>query len=127
MPIPRFALLAALSLTLTAPLVPALAQAPSPPMHGGGMHGGRMRNMGDELGLTAAQKAQMQPILMSAGRQFRAIQANTALTPQARMVKMQALQHTISAQMMALLTPAQRTKLKAMRLAQHQGRPGGPM
>lgn len=132
----NFAVLAACSLALAAPLAPTFAQAPpmhgpmmGGPMHGpmGGMHGGgRMRMMGDELGLTDAQKAKMQPILMSARQQMMALRTNTTLTPAARMAKMESMRKTMMTQMTAILTPAQRTKLKAMQQqAQSQGRFGG--
>ncbi len=133
-----FAVLAACSLALAAPLVPAFAQAPPPPpmhgpMMGGPMHGpmggmrggGRMKMMADELGLTDAQKAKMQPILMSSRQQMMALRANTTLAPAARMAKMQTMRNTMNAQMMAILTPAQRVKLKAMRQQMRQGQPGG--
>ena len=131
----NFAILAACSLALTAPLAPAFAQAP--PIHGpmmggsmhgpmGGMHGGgRMRMMGDELGLTDAQKAKMQPILMSSRQQMMALRDNSTLTPAVRMAKMQNMRKTMMTKMMAILTPAQRTKLKSMQQAQSQGRFGG--
>ncbi len=130
---PKFALLAALSLALITPLVPAFAQAPGAPMHGpmggpahgpmGGMHsGGQRQSPAEALGLTDAQKSRMKPILMSAGRQAQAIQQDAKLTPAARMAKMRGLQQSVSAQMTALLTPAQRVKLKAMQ-AQRQAHP----
>lgn len=131
----NFAVLAACSLALAAPLAPTFAQAPpmhgpmmGGPMHGpmGGMHGGRMRMMGDELGLTDAQKAKMQPILMSSRQQMMALRTNTAMPPAARMAKMQSMRKNMMTKMMAILTPAQRTKLKAMQQqAQSQGRFGG--
>ncbi len=137
MKIPNFAVLAACSLALAAPLAPAFAQAPPPmhgPMMGGPMHGpmggmrggGRMKMMADQLGLTDAQKAKMQPIMMSQRQQMMALRANTTLTPAAQMAKMQSIRKASNMQMMAILTPAQRTKLKAMRQqAQSQGRFGG--
>ena len=128
----NFAALALCSLALAAPLAPAFAQAPPPmggPMHGpmGGMRGGgRMKMMADQLGLTDAQKAKMQPIMMSQRQQMMALRANTTLTPAAQMAKMQSIRKASTTQMMAILTPAQRTKLKAMRQqAQSQGRFGG--
>ena len=134
----NFAVFAACSLALAAPLAPTFAQAPPPPpmhgpmmggpMHGpmGGMHGGgRMRMMGDELGLTDAQKAKMQPILMGSRQQMMALRSNTTLTPAARMAKMQSMRKTMMTKVMAILTPAQRTKLKSMQQAQSQGRFGG--
>lgn len=132
--------LAALSLTLATPLVPAFAQAPSPPppmhgpmggpMHGpmgggyGGGGGGRMKRMGDTLGLTDAQKAKMMPIIMASRPQMEAIRNNPKLTPAARMAKMQAMRKSTDMQMMSILTPAQRVKMKAMMQAR-ASRPGG--
>lgn len=98
------------------------------PMHGpmGGMRGGgHMRTMADELGLSDAQKAKMQPITMSAQQQMMAIRANTTLSPTAQMAKMQSIRKASTAQMMAILTPAQRTKLKAMTEARRQARNSG--
>ena len=124
---PNFVRLAALSLALTLPALPAPAQVP-PPMHGpmGGMHGpmsgAPRQSPAEALGLTDAQKSRMKPILMSAGRQAQAIQQDAKLTPAARMAKMRGLQQSVSAQMTALLTPAQRVKLKAMQ-AQRQTHP----
>ncbi len=113
-------LFAALSLALAAPLAPAFAQAPPPMMHGS--HAGQMPN---PLGITDAQKARMRPIFMNAGRQYQALQANTALSPAARVAKMQALQKSSQMQMMAILTPTQRTKVKAMMQARAAGHSGG--
>lgn len=141
MKIPNFAILAACSLALTAPLASAFAQAPPPPMGspmGGPMHGrmggmrggGRMKMMADQLGLTDAQKAKMQPIMMGSRQQMMALRTNTTLTPAARMAKMQSIRKASTTQMMALLTPVQRTKYKAMQQEQHQawqmhrGQPG---
>ncbi len=128
----NFAVLAACSLALAAPLAPAFAQGPPPmggPMHGpmGGMRGGgggRMKMMADQLGLTDAQKAKMQPIMMSSRQQMMALRTNTTLAPAARMAKMQSLQKATNTQMMAILTPAQRTKLKSMRQEQRQAHAG---
>ena len=119
-----FLSLAGLALALAAPLAPAFAQAPPPMMHG--PHGGPMA---DPLALTDAQKARLRPVFMNAGRQMQALQANTSLTPAARMAKMQALQKSARTQMMAILTPAQRAKMQAMiqaRAASHPGGFGGP-
>ena len=74
--------------------------------------------MADALGLTDAQKAQMKPIRQSAMQQMRALQADTKLTPQAKMDKMKEIGKNTNKQMMAILTPAQREKVKAMRQQQ---------
>jgi Spy/CpxP family protein refolding chaperone len=135
--------LASLSLALAAPLVPAFAQAPPPPMHGpmggpmhgpmggpmhggyGGGGGGRMKKMAGELGLTDAQKSKMMAMMTASRQQAEAVRNNTKLTPAARMAKMQALQASNRSKMMAIMTPAQRTKMQAMMQARRGGRPGG--
>lgn len=121
---PRFALLAALSLALAAPLVPALTVrtlAQVPRMNGNP----QAQNMANALGLTPAQQKQVTAVGMKAGRQMQALQANPSLTPAARMAKMRGIQQSVRGQMMAILTPAQRTKLMTMVQARRQGQMGG--
>ncbi len=118
---PAILSLTALSFALAVPLTPAFAQAP-PPM----MHAPRAGQMPNPLGITDAQKARMQPIILNANQQARALQA---LPPAARMARMQALSKSVNMQMMAILTPAQRAKAHAMmqaRAASHPGSFGGP-
>ena len=116
--------LAALSLALAAPFAPAFAQAPSPMMHGPAST--QSRRMADPLGLTDAQKTRIRPIFMNAGRQMQALQINTTLSPAARMAKMQALQRSTQMQMMAVLTPDQRAKLKSIRQTKREAKEGAP-
>ena len=110
----------AVTLALAAPLVPTFAQAAAPmhgphPMYGSRAGGGRLKKMAAALGLTDAQKSQMKPILMSERRQIKALKANTALTPATRMAQMKAIHQSSNQQMMAILTPAQRAQVRAMR------------
>jgi len=127
---PTFIALAALSLSifslaLAAPLVPAFAQtAPPPPPAHGPRGGGRLKKLTDELGLTDSQKAQIKPILMGARQQARAIQADTTLTPDAKMAKMKALRKSTRQQTMAILTPDQRAKLKSINQARRAAKAG---
>ena len=110
--------LAAVTLGLAAAIVvPNTVQA-APGTNPAKAPSGRMQKMADALGLTDAQKAQMKPILMSAMQQRKALQADTKLTPQAKMDKMKEIGKTSNKQMMAILTPTQREKLKAMRQQQ---------
>jgi len=111
--------LAAVTLGLAAAsVVPAFAQAaPGAPGRAPGM---RMNKVADALGLSDAQKARMQQIAMGARKEAQAMQANTLLTPQAKQAKMMSLRTSATKQMMMVLTPAQRQKVKAM----HQQRPG---
>jgi len=97
----------------------AQTAAPAPPAQAAPAHphrgGGRLQKLAAELNLTDAQKAQMKPILMSSRQQAQAIKADTTLTPDARKAKMKDLHKSANVQMMAILTPAQRTQLKAIR------------
>ncbi len=99
---------------------PTFAQTPTPPGQGRRHGGGRLQKLAESLGLSDAQKAQLRPILQSARQQTKAIQADTTLTPGARQAKMKSLRHSTRRQMLAILTPAQRQKLKTMR----PGKPG---
>ncbi len=117
---PTFLVLAALSLALTAPVVPAFAQfAP-----GHGHHGGRLKKLATELNLTDAQKAQLQPILQSARQQAKAIKDNTTLSADARKSQLKELNKSTRTQMMAILTPAQRAQLKAIKKEKHEAKNG---
>ena len=112
--------LAAIALGLAAAsAAPSLAQA-APGMHGRAP-GMRANKMAATLGLSGAQTAQMQQVLLGARKQAMAMQANTSLTPQAKQAKMMGLRMSVNKQMMGILTPAQRQKMKAMR----QQHPGG--
>jgi len=109
--------LAAAAFGLAAVTTPSSAQfAPGAHLsraHGQG--GKKMQKLAASLGLTDAQKAQLKPILQSAAQQAKAIKTDTSLTPQARQAKMKDLRKSTNQQMMAVLTPDQRQKLKAMR------------
>ncbi len=128
MPIHKLAALAALSLTLTGSLIPAFAQTAPPPMHGphggGRMNGGRMNRMGEALGLTDAQKAQMLPILKNARQQGMAIRSDASLTPESRQAKMRALRASVRTQTMAILTPDQKARMGTMRKERREKRKG---
>ena len=123
---PTLLSLAALCLTLAALLTPSFAQTASPTPahgpHGGG--GGRLKKLASELNLTDAQKAQMKPILMNNRQQMRAIQADTMLTSDVKTAKIKALRRSTRQQTMAVLTPDQRAKLKAIRQANRAAKEG---
>ena len=116
--------LAAVTLGLAAALfVPYPAQA-APGAHPAKAPGARMQKLADALGLSDAQKARMKPIRQNAMQQMRALQVDTKLTPQAKMDKMKDIGKSANKQMMAILTPAQREKLKAMRQQQRAAKGG---
>ena len=116
--------LAALSLALTAPLLPAFAQSAPPPTTAPahGHRGGRLAKLADELALTDAQKTQLKPILQDARQQAKAIKDDTTLTPDARKAKMKDLQKSTRSQMLSILTPEQRAKLKSINQAKRQAK-----
>ena len=112
--------LAALALGLAVATAPVLVQA-APGAHRGqarGQGGKRLQKLAASLGLTDAQKAQLRPILKDAAQQTKAIKADTSLTPQAQQDKLKGLRKSTNQQMLAVLTPEQRQKLKAMRQQQ---------
>ena len=111
---PILAGLAALTLSLVV-ATPLVTQAA--PGQGGAHAGVKMKKIADALGLTDAQKAQIKPILQSARQQAEAIKADTSLAPAARQAKLKELARSTNQQVMAILTPDQQAKLKAMRLA----------
>jgi len=116
------AALAAVTLGLTAAVaVPTLAKPAPGAARMGGQHGQGMKKLADYLGLTDAQKAQLKPILQGARQQAKAIKENTSLTPTAKQAKMKDLRKSTNQQMMGVLTPAQREKLKDLRQMQHAG------
>jgi len=116
--------LAAVTLGLAASLVVPNPTQAAPGAHPAKAPGARMQKMADALGLSDAQKAQMKPIRQNAMQQMRALQVDTKLTPQAKMDKMKDIGKSVNKQMMAILTPAQREKLKAMRQQQRAAKGG---
>jgi len=116
--------LAAITLGLAASLVVPNPTQAAPGAHPAKAPGARMQKMADALGLSDAQKAQMKPIRQNAMQQMRALQVDTKLTPQAKMDKMKDIGKSVNKQMMAILTPAQREKLKAMRQQQRAAKGG---
>ena len=116
--------LAAVTLGLAASLVVPNPTQAAPGAHPAKAPGARMQKMADALGLSDAQKARMKPIRQNAMQQMRALRVDTKLTPQAKMDKMKDIGKSANKQMMAILTPAQREKLKAMRQQQRAAKGG---
>ena len=116
--------LAAVTLGLAASFVVPNPTQAAPGAHPAKAPGARMQKLAADLGLSDAQKAQMKPIRQNAMQQMRALQVDTKLTPQAKMDKMKDIGKSANKQMMAILTPAQREKLKAMRQQQRAAKGG---
>lgn len=95
-----------------------LAQAAPTPSGAQAQRGQKMQKLAEELGLTDAQKAQMKTIADSLRKQATAVRDDTTLSVDAKRTKVEAIRKDIHKQMMAVLTPAQKEKLKQMRKMQ---------
>ena len=114
--------IAALVGTVVALGQPTLAQT-----GGGGAAGphrgmGQLQKLAEYLGLTDDQKAQIKPIIKSTAQQVKAVRADTTLTPDAKKAKVQEIRKDSRQQIMAILTPEQKAKLRQLR--QHKNGQG---
>ncbi len=71
--------------------------------------------MAKELNLTDAQKAQIKPILESEKSQIKSVRADKSLTKDQQKQKLVAIMKDSRAQILPILTPAQREQLKDIR------------
>ena len=86
---------------------------------GGHPGGGRLAKLAEYLELTDDQKAQLKPILKHEAEQVRDIRQNTSLSPEQKRDQIKDVRKDTRPQIMAILTPEQREKLKDLR--QHHG------
>lgn len=77
--------------------------------------GQRTGRIATQLNLSDAQKSQLQPILRAAKTQREALQGNTTLTREQKRTQMRDLRNSTQSQIAAILTPAQRQQLAALR------------
>jgi len=112
----RHLLILALGATLAA--LPAL-RAADKPAGPGGERRERMQEMGDrlgdELGLTADQKAKIKELNQKEKAEVEALRADTSMSKEDRRTKMQAIHKSYQEQRQALMTPEQRAKADKMR------------
>ncbi len=90
--------------------------------HKRGGRGGLMNHAAEELGLSPAQKAQMQALRKEFAPQRKALRDNKSLTPAQRKAQTKALNASYEARVNAILTPEQRTKLAAIIAQRRQER-----
>ena len=84
--------------------------------HKGGHRGGeRLAKLAQFLGLTDGQKASLKPILKGEAEQVRDIRQDTKLSPEEKREQIKEVRKTTRPQIMAVLTPEQREKLKDLR------------
>ncbi len=82
---------------------------------GGHPGGGRLAKLAQSLGLTNDQKAQLKPLLKSEAEQVRDIRQNTKLSPEEQRERIKEVRKDTRPQILAILTPEQRAKLKELR------------
>ncbi|RDI99088.1 hypothetical protein DVT68_11450 [Dyella solisilvae] len=91
--------------------------AGQPPQRGGRMPDPQqqLERMSKQLQLTSDQQAKLAPILQQRAQQMQALRGDNSLSPADRRAKMMALMQQSQSQIDAILTPAQRDQMKAMR------------
>jgi len=104
-----------LALALAAPIVSTVAFAQEPPKAGGKQaKGDRMKAMTEQLGLSEAQVAKIQPILAEEGKAMRALQQDSAVSQEDKRGKMREIRQAHAAKIRAVLTPEQQTTFDSM-------------
>jgi Spy/CpxP family protein refolding chaperone len=111
--------------------IAAYAQMPSE--QGGGQWGHgqpptaeqRLQRMTKQLGLTDDQQQKIKPILENESTQMQSLRADTSLSQQDRMAKMQQIRQTTSEQITPILNADQQQKYTEMMSHQGHGH-GGP-
>lgn len=112
----RHLLILALGATFTA--MPALRAADGTPPPAGERREHMKEagdRMGDELGLTADQKAKFKAITQQEKAELDALKADTSVSKEDRRAKAQAIRKKYQEQRQALMTPEQRAKADKMR------------
>src|SRR5271165_784411 len=107
--------------------------AQAPPQQGGGQWGHgqpptaeqRLQRMTKQLNLSDDQQQKIKPILENESTQMQSLRADTSLSQQDRMAKMQQIRQTTSEQITPILNADQQQKYTEMMSHQGHGR-GGP-
>ena len=103
---------------------PVLAQAGGNGARQGQHQGmGQLKKLADYLGLTSDQRAQIKTIMQNTAQQVRAVRSDTSLTPDQKTAKIKDIRKDSRKQIMAILKPEQKAKLKQLR--QQQRATGG--
>ncbi|MBW8780639.1 MAG: hypothetical protein JF599_01955 [Verrucomicrobia bacterium] len=120
----RFLPLFALSALMAAPLLRADDTTPAPPA-GAPEHKrmDRLKELAERLDLTEDQKAKIKPILQDEMKALKDLREDDTLDKDAKREKMMEIRKAHAAQIMAILTPEQQAKFKAMQ--EHRKGPDG--
>ncbi len=95
----------------------------TPPAHKGA-HGDRLKELSEKLALTDDQKAKIKPILMDEMQAMKALRDDTTLEKKDKHAKMMDIHKSHAEQILAILTPDQQAKFKAMQ--EHHKAPDAP-
>ena len=120
-------------LALAMGVVTAYAQMPAEPA-GGGQYGHgqpptveqRLQRMTKQLNLTEDQQPKIKPILENESTQVQSLRADSSLSQQDRMAKMQQIRQTSSEQIKPILNADQQQKFAEMMSRPGRGRGGPP-
>jgi protein CpxP len=107
------------------PASPARERGPGGP-GGPGRGGPNLETLAEELGLSAEQKAKLEPILKAQREQQQAIRQDESLSREQRMEKTRALREAGRKDIEAVLTPEQVKKYGEMRARGPRGGGDGP-
>jgi periplasmic protein CpxP/Spy len=80
----------------------------------------QLEHLSKQLQLSSDQQAKIGPILQQRAQQVQALRADNSLAPADRRAKMMSLAQATDSQIDAILTPAQRDQLKAIREKQQE-------
>ena len=86
-------------------------------------NGGPIEHLVKELGLTEAQRAQIQALFKAQQPAIKAIRENTSLTPEQKKEQVSAIFEGIKQQIKSILTPEQQQKFAAMKGPHAQAKP----
>ena len=86
-------------------------------------NGGPVEHLAKELGLSDAQKSQIQALFKAQQPAIKAIRENTSLTPEQKKEQVSAIFEGIKQQIKSILTPEQQQKFAAMKGPRAQAKP----
>ncbi len=100
---------------------PLMAQGPASGKHHADAGMKRIEKVLKELNLTSDQKSKVKAILKDSIEKRKGIMADAKLTPEQKKANIKDLRKEIHGQVLAVLTPEQREKLKSMHKSKHRG------
>ena len=90
-----------------------------------GPHGDRLKELTEKLALTDDQVAKIKPILADEAQAMKALRADTTIEKKDKRAKMMEIRKSHADQILAILTPDQQAKFKAM-MDHRKGGPDAP-